>query len=292
MILYVVENILASKIYSLYAVFQHHRLFNTMDNSAGFNLDLFGVTALLDDADYNFEPRFEESQDSFNISPSEFLLPSPAASDYTNDSAPDSPTPVRRNLESRFDEESQDSFGIPTADFLLLSPSENICYSAPASPISAVQHYTASVSPKFNVPVSRVTEGEQYNLNNDIVPETEEVIVPGTEEVMGTPNMGWSRHQFLDLVGGENADDLSVTESIPSVAEPNTDFDSISATISAKKTASTTKFSVCPERKVNIETTDDEYEHLRTKNLPVYFRIMKVSGKKTQVSCKGLAGYA
>ena len=115
------------------------------------------------------------------------------------------------------------------------------------------------------------------NLNPDIVAET--------EEVMGTPNKDWSQYQYHNKTGEDGGDVDSVAESVASVIEPSTDFDfdSISATSSSAKKTASPKVSVCPERRVNIEITDEEYDHIRTKNLPVYFRIMKVSGRKSNL---------
>ena len=61
-----------------------------MDKSLGFSLE--DIDTFLDDVSHNLQPRFEESQDSFDIPSSDFLLASPAGSEYN--SAPASPVSV------------------------------------------------------------------------------------------------------------------------------------------------------------------------------------------------------
>ena len=114
-------------------------LINTMDKSLGFNLE--DIDTFLDDVNHNLEPRFEESQDSFDIAPSEFHLSSPAASEYN--SAPASPVSVGPHS---FDVDDNTERDLDDMRF------------------------------NFDSEIDTATEGVGYNLNPDIVAETEKCV--------------------------------------------------------------------------------------------------------------------
>ena len=188
----------------------------------------FGVDSLHDveDNPHNFEIHFEESQDSFNIPPSEYLLPTP-------------PTTCEKNP----------VYDSPNT----LSPR---CYD--------------DSSPRCNLDSYFVTE----TAETDFVEETE-------EQVMGTPlDINWM--QTINLLGTDEGDDGgSVAQSVASAVEPTTDTDTITLpSSSTKKRRSSNKFDISSDRRVPLAITDEQLDYIKSKNIPVHFRIMKSSGRE------------